>query len=97
MNFLLNDCVKVESYYGTTSSPNEVSIKQDYWKLINHIGKVIRKRKITHQALSKNELQLLVQFDDEIDAYSLSSHNEEKNSFWILHSDLELVCVQNSA
>lgn len=97
MNFLLNDCVKVESFYGTKASANEVSLKQNYWKLINHTGKVIRKREIAHLALSQIELQLLVQFDDEVEKYDLSCHNEEKNSFWILHSDLELVSTENSA
>lgn len=89
MNFLLNRCVKVESFYGTKTSPNEVGEKHNYWKLINHIGKVIRKREISHLAFSKSETQLLVQFTDEIDEYYLSCHNEEKNSFWILHSDIE--------
>ncbi|WP_024953479.1 hypothetical protein [Sulfurospirillum arcachonense] len=97
MNFLRNDYVKVKSFLGTKTSINEVGVKQNYWKLINHCGKVLRKREIAHLAFSESELQLLVQFGDEVDKYNLSYHNEEKNSFWILHSDLELVSTANSA
>lgn len=95
MNFLLNDCVKVKSFYGTKTSSNEVSQKQDYWKLINNIGKIIRKREITYLAFSDSELQLLVQFTDEVNNYDLSCHNEERNSFWIPDSDLELISTED--
>ncbi len=96
MNFLLNDCVKMESFFGTKVC-SEVGIKQNYWKLISHTGKVIRKREITHLASNGSELQLLVKFGDEVDKYNLSCHNEEKNAFWILDSDLELISTKSSA
>lgn len=96
MNFLLNKQVKVESYYGAQTSSNEVGIKQNYWKLIGYIGKVIRKREIAHLTFNDIQLQLLVQFGDEVNDCNLSSPNEEKNSFWILYSDLEVLSTTNS-
>ncbi|DAB31529.1 MAG TPA: hypothetical protein CFH79_08705 [Sulfurospirillum sp. UBA11407] len=97
MHCLVDHYVRVMTFCGTKTPFEEVGLRQNYWKLINHIGKVIRKREIAHLALSKSQLQLLVQFGDEVDKYNLSSYNEEKNSFWIPYQDLELVRAKESA
>ncbi|MBE0496874.1 MAG: hypothetical protein IBX45_10710 [Campylobacterales bacterium] len=97
MHYLLNHSVRVATFYGTKIPSHEVGLKRNYWKLINHVGKVIRKREIAHLAFAKSELQLLVQFGSEVDKYFLSCHNEEKNSFWIPYSDVELVSAEDSA
>lgn len=97
MGFSIDDTVKLESFLGTRTPPHHVSQRQDYWKLVGHCGRILRQRKIARMAFEESELQLLVQFGDEVDGYGLHSHNEEKNSFWIVSSDLSLVPLQTSA
>lgn len=97
MDNLINHYVKVVSFQGTKSPSIDVGLRQNYWRLINHVGKVIRKREISHLAFSNSQLQLLVKFGDDIDKYFLSCYNEERNSFWIPYSDIEVVSAQESA
>ncbi len=94
---MLNHYVKVTTFQGTKTPPYEVGLRLNYWKLIGHAGKVIRKREIAPLAFSKIQSQMLVQFGDEVDGYFLSCCSEEKNAFWIPHTDLEPVSAQSSA
>ena len=66
---MLNHYVKVTTFQGTKTPPYEVGLRLNYWKLIGHTGKVIRKREIAPLAFSKIQSQMLVQFGDEVDGY----------------------------
>jgi hypothetical protein len=82
MNIKYNTTVVLKSFLGLVNRPEDVSTKEDYWKLMGKSGIVID--------LSEDYKKALLLFDQNLDDLSLENHNAIKNTLWIRISDLEI-------
>ena len=75
--------VRLKTFLGSKSSPDDVDKSDDYWKLIGQSGTVIDDK------LADKE-RVLILFDKNLDDFQLANHNPIKNSLMIKKGDLEL-------
>jgi len=75
--------VVLKSFNGSLVKPHHVKPEENYWLLIGSKAVV---------EASNNSDRVLVIFERDLPALGLTSHNDVKNSLWILISDLKFVC-----
>jgi len=89
-HFKCGDKVLLKSFHNTIHAPKDIDDTENYWKLIESIGKIISNEKRTHPAFLDMGKRVLVKFDD-LEKYGLCCHNEIPNSIWIFLSDLTFI------
>lgn len=89
MKHKVNDRIKIKSFFGTKNSDSKVDDSENYWKLIGESGKIIKIKSSPHPAFLDKGIQVLIQFDEDLNKLGLEAHNEEKNSLWFFQNDIE--------
>ncbi|MGE9292038.1 MAG: hypothetical protein ACQKBW_00360 [Puniceicoccales bacterium] len=79
--------IRLQSFNGTQEPPPEVAPSENYWRLIGTSGTVVEGSQREKTYFAKTE-RVCVQFQEDINALGLHSHNDIENSLWILKSDL---------
>ena len=77
--------VRLRSFDGTRTAPADVSVHEDYWRLIGTTGVVLR----TERRFGAE--RALIEFDASVGELGLECHNENPNALWIRVTDLEVV------
>ncbi|MCP3925210.1 MAG: hypothetical protein GY714_21770 [Desulfobacterales bacterium] len=75
--------VKLNSFNGSVSTPNNCEPSENYWLLIGKQGIVVK--------TENTNSRVLVQFKDQVSELGLNCHNEIPNSLLIGVSDLEVI------
>ena len=81
--------VKLISFNGTLKPDDDCMPSENYWRLINSMGRIIQDP--NKEAMYSNvsgKPRLLVQFEDNVMLSGLECHNNIENSLWILNTDL---------
>jgi acetylornithine/N-succinyldiaminopimelate aminotransferase len=87
-----NEKVKLKTFNRKLHSDGFVEDSEDYWKLIGDIGVVQQDpQEVTIYASFSKEPRVLVKFKKSLESLGLISHNNIKNSLWIMVDDLEIV------
>ncbi len=81
------DKVKLITFHNMIEPPKDIDERENYWRLIGSIGKIISNKKKIHPAFLEMGERVLVEFDN-LEKYGLYSHNERPNSLWIFISDI---------
>ena len=76
----MNHRVRLKSFNGSATPPENCIPEENYWLLIGQVGEVI--------APINERSRVLVKFDRPVSAFGLYCHNEVENSLFILESDL---------
>ncbi|HEY40376.1 MAG TPA: hypothetical protein G4O18_00775 [Dehalococcoidia bacterium] len=87
--------VKLVSFNGITHPDGKIDNCENYWELVGETGIVQQdpQESSVYASFSK-EPRVLVKFDKDIaSTFGLISHNNIKNSLWILVSDLKIIKV----
>ncbi len=90
---IIGQKVKLVSFNGMTHPDGKIDSSENYCKLVGETGTVQRdpQENSVYASFSK-EPRVLVEFDkDIVSTFGLISHNNIKNSLWILVSDLEII------
>ena len=88
----IGDRVILVTFNGLTDSSRNIDSTENYWKLINKKGVVVKDpaEQGKYASFSK-EKKLLVKFDDNLEELNLNAHNNIENALWILETDLSKV------
>ena len=86
----IGDTVKIISFHGSKAAPDNVEDNENYWQLINGIGKVVEKRAF-HPYYKNKGSQALVKLEENLVNFGIESHNKEDNSLWFFVSDLRKI------
>jgi acetylornithine/N-succinyldiaminopimelate aminotransferase len=84
---LLQDRVVLITFNGRTMSEAGVPAHENYWILIRSTGTIAS----LEPPNGVDRSRVLVHFDRSLDALGLENHNVQKNSLWILPTDLEKI------
>ncbi len=81
--------VKLISFNGTLKPDDDCMPSENYWRLINSMGRIIQdpNKEGLYSTVSGNP-RLLVQFEEDVISLGLVCHNSIENSLWILETDL---------
>jgi hypothetical protein len=81
--------VKVATFNGGLSAPKGTAPKEDYWKLIGHVGSLIDvEEEMALFTTVGPSARVCIQFDQDPVELGLQAHNRVKRSLWLLCSDL---------
>ncbi|MHB0914851.1 MAG: hypothetical protein ACYC5A_04150 [Thermoleophilia bacterium] len=84
--------VRLRSFNGFETSPDDCEPEENYWKLISETGRIVKDPKESGMYASfSSEKRVCVVFDRNLSKFGLINHNTVQNSLWILESDLEKV------
>ncbi len=86
MDFKTDTPVKLKTFRGLLSRPENVDDQENYWKLIGLTGRIIDSQELS-------EGRILVLFDQKLDDFNVENHNPIQNSLWISKSDLEIISL----
>lgn len=86
MDFKIDTLVKLKTFRGLVSCPENVDDRENYWKLIGLRGRIIDSQELS-------EGRILVLFEQMLNDFTVENHNPVQNSSWISKSDLEIISL----